>query len=178
MSKKQRVLAVFRGLASILCGAIFLTNMNDSYPLLMLLVSCSLLIYGIQQLAYYFTMARHMVGGRMLFYRGMILLDFGIFTGSMADIPPAYITLYLLFGHAMSGVYEVFGALEGKRQASPGWKLKFGQGVLNMAIAIGCLFFIRKPTLLSILYGTGLIYSGLSRIVAAFRRTAIPFLGV
>ena len=95
MSNFQRVQNVVIGLCMILCAVILLAGEDDGCFLVMLILAFSLIIRGIAELIYYVTMARHMVGGKLILFIGVVLVDFGIFTISLADESKVVVVLYL-----------------------------------------------------------------------------------
>ena len=62
--------------------------------------------------------------------------------------------------------------MEARRTVDGPWKLKLSHGIINIALALSCLIFIKQPNTALIIYGAGLAYSAVIRIIGAFRRTA------
>ena len=145
---------------------------DDMYKVVVAILSLGLTIAGIKDIFFYFTMARHMIGGKMILIQGVIILDFALITGSLANVPKIYILMYLIGIHAFSGVVEVLRAMEAKRSVEGPWKMKFAHGLVNFALAIACLILIRKANTALLVYSLGLIYSAIVRIFSAFRRTS------
>ena len=176
MSKLQRVENVLLGIDTILLSLLMFWFPNEGFYIVVQILCFSLLARGIGQLFYYFTMARHMVGGKTILFTGVIILDLGLFTFTLSDIPRVYIMLYLLGAHAFAGVIDVMRALEARRFEAPSWKINMGYGVINIALAVGCILFIRRVDMTVYIYSAGLAYSGLNRIISAFRRTAVVYI--
>ena len=152
---------------------VLIFNPSDiAYMIILLIMSVALAISGIKDIIFYFTMARHMIGGKMILVQGVIILDFALLTASLSDVPTIYILLYLIGIHAFSGVVEVLRAMESKKSVEGPWKLKFSHGIVNFALAVACLVFIRHSETALIIYSLGLIYSAIVRILSAFRKTA------
>ena len=150
---------------------------NETALKFIILIFCiSLLFSGIRELLSYFTMARRMVGGRSILYRSIIVIDIGIFTMSLTDVPMAYIMLYLAGIHLFSGSIDILNALGTKRLQGVSWKMQFLYGLLNVVIAVLCLIFIKSIGIAVIIYAFGLASSGVMRIVQACRRTAIVYI--
>ena len=80
MTKMQRVKQVLSALLMMGCCFILIKEPELGYAIVAMILSVSLLLYAIRCLIYYFTMARHMVGGRSVLYTGIILLDLAVFT--------------------------------------------------------------------------------------------------
>ena len=135
--------------------------------------------YGIRCLILYFTMARHMVGGASILYKGIIVLDLAIFTLCMVDDPHMYIMLYLLGMHAFAGVMDILLAMEARRFGAPAWKQSLGSGIVNLAVAVSAVvavLFLHSTTDLVYIYAGCLFYSACSQFVSAFQKTAIVYI--
>ncbi|MBQ8946317.1 MAG: DUF308 domain-containing protein [Lachnospiraceae bacterium] len=173
MNGFQRIKAILIGLLMLAVAILFILFPSDEmYMAIVWLLSVGLAIAGIRDIIFYFRMARHMIGGKMILIQGVIILDFALITGSLADVPKIYILLYLIGIHAFSGVVEVLRAMEAKRTVDGPWKLKFGHGLVNLGLAMACLIFIRHSNTAIMIYSIGLIYSAIVRIFGAFQRTS------
>ena len=76
MSKFRRVLNVLTGLFMILCGIlVMLMESADGLKLALIFIQFGMTFRGFGAIHYYLTMAKYMVGGRSVLYRGMIYLD-------------------------------------------------------------------------------------------------------
>lgn len=173
MTLVQRITRVLIGLGMLAVSIVFLSApSDDAYTFVILVLSAGLTIKGIKDIIFYFTMARHMVGGKLILFQGVIILDFAFFTISLSDVPKIYILMYLLAIHAFSGAVEILRAMEARRTVDGPWKLKFSHGIVNIALALSCLVFIKQANTALIIYSIGLGYSAVIRILGAFRRTA------
>ena len=179
MTKMQRVKKVLAGLLMLACCYILILDPDNGQYIVALILSVSLILYGVRCLLFYVMMARHMVGGKAVLYRGIILLDLGVFTLSMVDDPKFFVILYLLGFHAFSGMTELLRALEARRYGAPSWRLSFLSSAVNLAVAILAVvagFFLQSPRDLVYLYAACLFYSACTQIAAAFRKTAIVYI--
>lgn len=176
MTKWQRIKGILAGLVMMLGGVLMALAGGDAAQVIMLLLALSLTISGIRMLVYYFTMARHMVGGDQILIRGLILFDLGAFTGTLINISQIYIMGYLVGIHAFSGVVDVMRAMEAKRLESPSWKLNLSTGIINIILAVTCIVFLRSERTAVYIYSAGLIYSALIRIITSFRKTAVVYI--
>ena len=173
MSGFQRIRGVLIGLGMLIVAIIFIFfPSEDVYTLIVAILALGLAIAGIRDIIFYFRMARHMIGGKMILIQGAIIFDFGILTGALASVPKIYILLYLIGIHAFSGVVEILRAMEAKNSVEGPWKMKFGHGLVNLALAAACLIFIRNSNTAIMIYSIGLIYSAIMRIFNAFQRTS------
>ena len=156
----------------IVVALIFIVAPSDeAYVFVMAVLTTGLLIRGVRNIVFYFTMARHMVGGKMILAQGVIVLDFALLTGSMSDVPKIYILLYLVVLHAFSGIVEILRAMEARRTVSGPWKMKFTHGIVDFLLAISCFVYIKQTHTALIIYSIGLLYSAVMRIANSLRRT-------
>ena len=155
-------------------AAVILVLIQDDskYLIVIMALALGLAVKGIKDIIFYFTMARHMVGGKTILFQGVVVLDFAMFTGSLSDVPRFYILLYLVGIHAFSGVVETLRAMEARRTVEGPWKMKLGHGIVNFALAIACLIFIKHINTAVLIYSLGLAYSAVIHMISAFRRTA------
>ncbi len=177
MEELRKINSFFSGIAFVIAAiVIFVVEDDLAYMLIVGVLGLSLAITGISNLIYYFSMARHMVEGRMILFKGIILLDLGVFSETLTDIPRIYILLYLLALHLFSGAVDVLRGLEAKRYGAPSWKLSFSHGLVNFILVVICFRYLRTPATVSVLYAIGLIYSGIVRMANAFRQTKIVYI--
>lgn len=169
----QRIENILFALLMMLSAAAFIiASADDALILIIFILAVSLFADAVKDLIYYFTMAKHMVGGKMILFQGVIILDFAILTLSLSKVPKIYILLYLVGVHAFSGVVEILRANESSKTVEGPWKMKFTHGLINIALAILCLIFLKNTAVAVLIYSAGLVYSAVIRIVSAFRRTA------
>ncbi|MBQ1548269.1 MAG: hypothetical protein IIZ61_07740 [Lachnospiraceae bacterium] len=173
MSKGQRIRRFIAGFVEIPLAIVMMLIPKLGYPLILIALSLGLTLRGARDLFYYFTLARHMVGGRRSFYTGILIFDLGLFTASLTTIPHIYILLYLIGIHAFGGLVGVLAALEEKRHGAAHWRLKLSGGIVNIFIALLCVIFIKSENTAIYIYCLGMIYSGVMRMVMACRKTAM-----
>ena len=176
MSGGQRIKNVLIGILIILGAVILIAFPEEGIIITASILSLSLFVYGIKTLIYYITMTRHMVGGRIMLYLAVVVLDLGMFTMMLTNIPKMYIALYLVVVYAFSGAIDILRALEARQYHPPSWRFSLISGIINVVIAILCIVFIGSTNMIVYLYSAGLIYSAIARIVTAFRKTAIVYI--
>ncbi len=176
MTNGQRIGSVLSGLFSLFLCLIIVLLPDDGLSVAALILCISLTLYGIRELAYYFMMARHMVDGKTVLYIGIIALDAGMFATTLKTMPKLYIALYLLAIHAFSGAIDVLRAMEAKRLGASSWRLSITSGLVNIAVSVVCVVFLRSEQMIAYLYAAGLAWSACVRIANAFRRTAIVYI--
>ena len=171
MTRMNRITSFITGLFMILTATFFSVDTEDALTFISLILCISLLLYGIRMFIYYFTLARHMIGGISILFRAVIIFDLGLFALNLSNLPLFYIMLYLAAINGFSGVVNIMRARESKNLDSPVWKLNLFQGILNVTMAVLCLVFIRSIQIASYIYAFGLFNSGIIRIIQAFRKT-------
>ena len=176
MTKIKRITEIIIGLIMVAYGLIMISFQDDAYRAAVSLLSLTFAFMGLKYLFYYFTMARFMVNGRMILYKGVILFDFGLVSASLIDMPKIYLLTYLVSIHALTGAVDILRAMEARRFGARSWKLKFSHGIGNLILAACCLIFIKKINIAVNIFAIGLIYSGIIRIITAFRKTSLIYI--
>lgn len=176
MSWSKRVREVMVALLMLAAAVVMALFPTVGYVLVQLFLSATLVLAGLGRIGYYLTMARHMVGGKVVLYTGIFLLDLGILAGSLTRIPQAYVLVYLLVIHLFDGVVSIMRAREQKGYGAGPWRLTLAMGVANVLVALVCLVFIRSTDVAVYVFSVGLAYSACLRIATAFRKTAIVYI--
>ena len=176
MTKLQRARELLGGLLMLATGALVVYRPASGILLMILIIIVTTILKGLGSLTYYITMARHMVGGKLQLYKGIILLDIGMFFMTLDDVPIIYLMLYLLVANLISGVIEILGAREARQMEAGSWKMKTAIGAADVLFGLASIFCLGRPNLLVYIYATGLAYSAVLRIVSAIRRSAIVYI--
>ena len=176
MSRLQKAVYAFTGFVMIIFGLLMYLTEGTGYLIILLVLEFALMIFGLQQLIYYFTMARFMVGGKILLFIGIFLLDVGSFSMTVLDESRYTVLLYLIAWHGFIALVKVLRAIEAKRNKASSWRMNALNGALNLLIALSSLACIHNLTMLSYLYSFGLICSGVMRIASSFRKTSIVYI--
>ena len=176
MSKFSRIKNIVVGVIMILSALFLMLAPDFGYAAILVILALGMLIYGIKNIVYFFGMARHMVGGLAVLFRGLIGLDISFFTLSLSDIPSIYIMLYLVGIHLFTGAISIMRTVEAKKNGSKAWKGKLLDGLVNIGVAVLCIIFIRSQNVTVYIYSVGVIYSAIIRIKSAFKRTAIVYI--
>ena len=176
MTKFKRFREIVKGLITITAAVLMASEPQLGYLMITILLSVYLMLQGLKNIFYYFTMAMHMVDGKTLLYRGVILLDFGLLTFTLTDVPHYYILIYLIIVHAFSGFVEILRAYEARKQGMKLLKFKLVHGLIDLTLAILCIICIGDMETAVIIYCVGLAYSSVVRIVSALRRTKFVYI--
>ncbi len=175
MGKAKRIAYFFKGLVMIIASLIMFAWPEEGYLVVLFILEMTLLIHGIQKIWYYFSMARFMVGGINIFYRGLLIFDAGLFTLNLRNMPPIVTMLYLIAVMLFSGVINVAKANETRKQKSIHWKYSMFSGGVKILVAIVCIFHLHSAEIITTIYSIGLFCSAVSHIVTSFRKTAIVY---
>lgn len=176
MTKIGRVGNIFAGLCMVCLGLIMAMDPDKVYTFLVTLLGITMLLSGVRSMVYYFSMARHMVGGKTVLYRAVLIIDIALFTLSITDVPLIFVVLYLAGIHGFAGFIDIMSAREARQLQAGPWRLKLTSGVVNVVIAVLCIAFLGTSAVAAEIYSLGLIYSGVIRIIQACRRTAMVYI--
>ena len=176
MGKARRVFNVLTGLFTILFGLFMFSGQNRAYTAMLFFLEFALIIRGVRLLVYYNSMARHMVGGKIILYEGIFFLDLGLLFVSIDDLPWMYVMLYLVIGLAISGVVDLLRANEIRLLESGHWKYQTFTGIVKITATAISFASFKYPFILVSVYSLGVIHSGVARIVSAVRPEAIVYI--
>ena len=179
MTKFQKIKNLLFGLLLTAFAVILLLIPESSYDAAAAVIGLFLFIYSLRLLWYYFRMARHMVGGKAILYQGLIVLDLSLFTGSMATMN-SFVLIFYLFGiFAFSGFVDILRSFESKKLGASSWKFRIISGAVGLLFSIVMLItgvIIGNRDILVYGFCISLVYSGIRRIISAFRKTAIVYI--
>ena len=179
MTLMQRVGKILGALLMILGALFVLLTGENGFRLIALFLSAALVFQGLRSLLFYATMARHMVDGRISLYKGLILLDLGIFSFTVLDGAPVFIVLYILGINAFSGVVDILRALEARKLQSPSWRMNLAAGIVSIvfALAAGISGLVMKDMeVTTVIFVIGVLWSAAAKLISAFCRTAIVYI--
>lgn len=177
MSSIRRFFKIIYGMLLILSAVLLLIKPKEAAIYVILVLDIALLIYGLRMFVYYFTMARFMVGGIVTLYKSIIVIDFGLFIFYLDNLPYRLMMLYLVAIMGLHSITTILGSFEMKRVENRNWKIRLAYGVITMMLAIGSLFMFETENIVTIIFCIGLINSAFYNIVAAFRKSAIIYIG-
>lgn len=176
MSMLQRIEYILAGLVKILFGILLICLPFKSYAPISRIIAAVLILTGLRNLVFYLMMARHMVGGKIILFIGMLFMDFGIFSYSLVERPRLFLLSYLIVSHFFWGGINIAKSVGEKRNLAPAWRVDCLQGILHLLIIGATIFNIHSIRMLVILFCAGIIYSGVGHIVSVFRSTGIVYI--
>lgn len=179
MNKFQRIRGLLAGFFMILLALFMAILPEDSLGIVVLILTISMFAYGFKLLWFYFTMSRHMVGGKATLYRAIIVLDLALFLVSAVALSRIIVLIYLIFIFIFTGIIDILRAFEAKNHGASNWRFKMITGVITVMLAIGLIvagLFFQREDILVYGYCISLVYSAVTRIVTAFRKTAVVYI--
>ena len=175
MGKLARIKDLIISIFMIVFAFVLLIWPQYGPPVIMVIFGAALLFYGIYSLIFYCTRAVHMVGGKSVFYKSVLLMDLGVFMLSAFKGSERLVMLYLLVLLAASGAIDIVRALEFRKQGA-GWVLRAIAGVVTILLLIVGFIYRKDPSTMVYVFCIGLLYSAATRIVAVFRKTAVVYI--
>ncbi|MBE6040416.1 MAG: hypothetical protein E7219_05590 [Clostridiales bacterium] len=179
MSNLKRIINILIALL-MLAAALALTIYTDyAIPFILAFTGIGFTIKGLSMLFYYFSTARFMVGGKTVLYRGILLLELGLFASSIANHPGPFVILYLASINLYSGVVQMLRVIETFKLRSKRWMLILIHSLFYFATGIGVIYagiFLKRTDIAAYAYSLGLTVSALSRIRLSFTRTDIVYI--
>ena len=175
MNTLQKVNNIIIGILLLCCSIMMVIDPETGYLFWALILCLTLLFTAVRQLRFYASMARHMVGGKMILYRGIIMLDLAIFTLYMSEVPKLYAALYLIACLAFSSIVDLLHAREAKALKSRAWISELLQGAGKLIIVVICLASLNNLRIVLYVYCFQLFCSGIHRLASAFRSSAVIY---
>lgn len=157
-------------------GCILLLCFPDDAPTLVAFaLGIWLLASGLGRLVYYFTMARHKVGGLLLLFIAVIAIDIGGFVLLLSDQPKLSIVLYLVGYNAFTAIIGIVRVVESK-MIDARWKASLFHSIVNLVLAVACLVFIGSDQIVIVIFCVGLFYAACVRFANAVRPSEIIYI--
>ena len=176
MSSFQRIGQFTQGFFMLLC-CIILLAIPEYYStrIVALVLSLALMAYGIRTLVYYFTMARHMVGGNAMLFVGIIAFDLGALVLILSDQPQYSLMLYLVGTNGFMGLVGILRSIERKKIGGK-WVSSLVNSILRLLIVVACIAFFNSGDTLILILAIGLGLSAFGHFGAAFRKPELIFI--
>jgi len=176
MTKMMRIRNIIVSLIMIFISLVLFIDGDEGFTVVSVFLCLSLFATAIKELYYYFSMARYMVGGRRVFYKGVVLLSFAFSAITFDDLPKIAVLVYLVALLFIGNLFDVLGALDLKKVGSNKWISKFCVGMLGIILSIVCLLYYKKPEIVTYMYAVGLFYTSVAKIINSCRKTSIIYI--
>ena len=172
MTNWQKISSFLVAILMILFGLLILFMGEEAYFFVILALAFLLFLYSIRMLVYYSRMARYMVGGKEILYRGILFLDLSIFIVSLSRVPTTYVMLYMVGMLAFSGAVDIMNAMD-LRRLQGHWILQSIRGGVCVIGAVLCLVMMNTPDMVVTIFCFMLFYNAVMRIINIIRPTEI-----
>ena len=172
MTRWQKISNFLVAILMIMFALLILLIGEEAYMIVIRWLAVLLLIHSIRMLVYYFRMARYMVGGKEILYRGILFLDLSMFIFSLSRIPTTYVMLYMVGMLAFSGAVDIMNAMDLKKLQGH-WMLQCIRGAVCVIGAVFCLVLKNTPNMVVTIFCFMLFYNAVMRIINAVRPTEI-----
>ncbi len=176
MSRFSRIKNIIIGIAVIVMSVFMLIFPSVGYYMATIILGVVLLINGIKQFIYFFSMGIHMIGGKIILYRALITIDLSFFILSIKGIGQRYMMVYFIIYYLFAGTIIIFRAYESRKAEAGFWKWKLMNGIIKVTVAIMCIIFNNSEDVMLYLMCFGLIISSVTRIGMALKKTAIIYI--
>ena len=176
MNNLNRIKNIIIGIAIIMVSISMLVFPGIGYYMATLILGVALLINGIKQFVYFFSMGIHMIGGKMILYRALITLDLSFFILSIKGIGQRYMMAYFVIYYFFAGIITIFRAYESRKAEAVFWKWKLITGIIKVTVSIMCIVNNNSEDIMLYLMCFGLVVSAIARIGMALKKTAIIYI--
>ena len=174
----KRIVDVAIGIIMILFALLLMMSPTEGFPVVTMIIGISIFVRGVGTMIYYFRMAKHMVGGKYVLYRGIFYLDLGLFILSLTNDQLVYMIFYIAIMTILSGVVDLLRARESKKLKAPQWIFSAVWGVVcvlfGIAVIVSMTVFHDTAAAVYVFAGS-LIGGAVHRIAGALRRTEIVY---
>ena len=110
MSKLSRIKNIIIGIVVIVMSVGMLLFPSTGYYMATLILGVALLISGIKQFLYFFSMGIHMIGGKVILYRALITIDLSFFILSIKGIGQRYMMVYFIIYYFFAVMIHMLSA--------------------------------------------------------------------
>ena len=175
MSLVKKILTLITSLLMIIVAVGLVIEPEIGYYIMISILIGVLLVKSIQSVWYYFSMARHMVGGLFYFYQAVLFVDLTLAAPILLIAPRWIVALYLNGLIAFSGVLDILRATDQKKMQWPQWKLRMVLGLSKVLFAIVAMVAMRSPEMLTRIYSFVLVYTAIMRVMSALRSENVVY---
>lgn len=175
MSLVKKILTLITSLLMVLVAIGLVIEQEIGYYAMLLILIGVLAVKAVQSVWYYFSMARHMVGGLFYFYQAVLFVDLTLTAPLLLVAPRWIVALYLNGVIAFSGVIDILRATDQKKMQWPQWKLRMVLGISKILFAVIAMIVMRSPEMLTRIYSFVLVYTAIIRVMNVYRSKNIVY---
>ena len=158
----------------LLCALLLVFDPDGGVELVAGILELWLTLFGVRRLVYYATMARHMVGGKVQLFYGVLAIDLAGFMYVLVNRVPFVLVFYLVGVHGFAGVVDLMGCLDARKHGAP-WHGRALQAGVNLLVTLACVALCWIPGVLVYVFAGGLAVSAFVRLANSFKRTDIVY---
>jgi len=173
MSIPKRIGNVVLALIMIIGAVIILLVPEIGYPVAMGYISIYLIVKGIVLFVYYFSMARHMVGGRNELFKGLIYLDCGLYLFFSVAVPQQFVLSFILIVIGIDAVIHLIRAVQLKKAGASLWKPKIIMAAIGICAIIVANVFTGSPEVFGWIYALWIFSEAAEKLYYSFRKTKL-----
>ena len=172
MTLMRRIVNIIIGLGTIAFAFLIFFLGRNGLLVVMFIFEAGLFLYGIYMIFYYLLMARHMVGGQLMLFLGLFTFGLSLVALKITQVPEKGLAVLVAFALLLAGGLDVVRSFEIKTRGSQtSWRFTRITGIIEMLLALFSLIMgLINPGWTAFILGLSLLYSGVSRIIAALRR--------
>ena len=175
MSRMRRIGSIFLSLVMIAFGVLLLCSPNEGLVIVALGLALWLLASGVRKLVYFFTMARHMVGGLSMLFIAVIMIDISGFVFLFIGEPKLSIVVFLVGYNAYMALTGLVHVVESKLLESR-WAASLFHSIVNLVLAVASIVFFNSDEVVIAIFCIWLFYAAGVRLVSAIRPTEIIYI--
>ena len=172
MTLMRRIVNIIIGLVTIAFAFLTFFLGRNGLLVVMFIFEIGLFGYGVYMIFYYLLMARHMVGGQLMLFLGLFTFGLSLVALKITEVPEKGLAVLVGFALLLAGGMDVVRSFEIKTRGSEtSWRFTRVTGIIEMLLALFSLIMgLINPAWTAYILGASLLYSGVSRIIAALRR--------
>ena len=167
MTLMRRIVNIIIGLGTIAFAFLIFFLGRNGLLVVMFIFEAGLFLYGIYMIFYYL-----LVGGQLMLFLGLFTFGLSLVALKITQVPEKGLAVLVAFALLLAGGLDVVRSFEIKTRGSQTSR-RFTRitGIIEMLLALFSLIMgLINPGWTAFILGISLLYSGVSRIIAALRR--------
>ncbi|MCR5303900.1 MAG: hypothetical protein K6E33_04995 [Lachnospiraceae bacterium] len=176
MTRARRIYYFISGVILLPLCVLVVIDPKLGYQYALLFLELALIFHGLKHLVYFFALARYKTGGVEVLFKGLLILDAGLFAFDLHDVPRWYGMIFLIGAMLVSGAIDIMQGAQAMKMQSGHWKSQLAYGVGKAGFGLVGFFFLNSMRLLTVLFALGLLNMAVSHIIIAFKKTDIVYI--
>lgn len=176
MTTSQRIWLVIRALVKTVAVGLMLAKPESGYYFVVLILDVWLLFYGFRLLFFYILLARYKVDGISNLYKGIFVIDLGLFALGLSSMPQKYVMIFLIVFYGFAGIRSLIEAVGAGIIRSKGWKRPFFGSAVKIIIAVICACNLNSMTVATYCFSIGIVISAIGDVDTALHKKSIVYI--